>query len=187
MCPLSNLLPILLTLSAQAHRPIGWLPRIARHDHALLRLPRGGSTEERPVSELSLDERVHAAMRRLGLDAIEGNDGSSLETSASSSQQMNCEGGVCTLPADDHSDASSTAPSTEEAPVDIESIASDIAAEFDVPNDIVMAAIYSSFSGEGDDHSIAQQLARNIVQAEVDALSAVSEDCDEVCSQQAIY
>ncbi|KAL7484965.1 hypothetical protein ACHAW6_010564 [Cyclotella cf. meneghiniana] len=179
MCSLSSLLPILLTLSAKAHRPIGWLPRSVRHD-ALLPFPRGGSTEERPVSELSLDERVNAAMRRLGLDAIEGDDRSSLETSASNSQQNNCEGGVCALPVEEHSDPSSMAPSTEDTPLDIESIASEIAAEFDVPSDIVMAAIYSSFSGEGDDRIIDQQLARKIVQAEVDAISAVSEDCDEV-------
>ncbi|KAL3785263.1 hypothetical protein HJC23_002718 [Cyclotella cryptica] len=179
MSPLSSLLPIVLMLSAQAHRPIGWLPRTARHD-ALLGFPRGGSTEERPISELSLDERVNAAMRRLGLDATEGDDGSSVESSAPSGQEMNCEDGLCTLPADVESDASSTAPSTEKEPLDIESIASSIAAEFDVPNDIVMAAIYSSFSGEGDDRTVDQDLARKIVQAEVDAISGVSEDCDEV-------
>jgi thiol-disulfide isomerase/thioredoxin len=180
---LKSLLPILFLLSSHAHRP-GWL---IKHHHAL-NIPRGGSSAPATTqeTELSLDDRVHAAMKRLGLDA-------DVTVESTKEEETNgdgpaCEGGVCTLPT--HSDSKSTdadAPTTEasaEEPQDIESISAAIASEFDVPRDIVMAAIYSSFSGEGENMRIDESLARNIVQAEVDAISGVAEDCEEVSPSQ---
>lgn len=120
-------------------------------------------------------------MKRLGLES---------EVDDTVQNQDNCEGGVCTLPfeTDVQTDATlDDAPETkdntvvEEETQDIAAIAKSIADEFAVPTDIVMAAIYSSFSGEGDDMKVDEELARNIVRAEVDAISGVAEDSDEVC------
>jgi hypothetical protein len=148
------------------------------------------SREEPPTSELSLDDRVNAAMKRLGLDADVS--GVSTESTISddkqenpSSSDMNCEGGVCTLPTEslaDETTSTTDASTAEEEVQDIESISANIAAEYDVPNDIVVAAIYSSFVGEGDARRIDEDVARQIVQAEVDAISGVPEDCEEVCT-----
>ena len=49
-----------------------------------------------------------------------------------------------------------------------------------VPQDIALAAIYSSFSGTDDNRRINEAAARSIVQAEVDAIENVAEDCLEV-------
>jgi hypothetical protein len=179
-----TILPILLTLT-QAHRLIGW----ARHN-AILKLPRGGSSAP-AEQELSLDDRVHAAMKRLGLDA-----GTTEEMQQEKTIDANCEGGMCTLPTDSLEDESvndeakdegiTEATITQNDEQDIESIASSIASEFDVPRDIVMAAIYSSFSGEGENMRIDEELARNILKAEVEAIQGVAEDCDEVSIKSAI-
>lgn len=162
------LLNILLLLSVEAH----WLP----HTQYAFKIPRGGSAAPETSEELSLDDRVHAAMRRLGL---EHPDESAIAENA------NCEGGVCTLT---ETESTPEAAPDHETNVqtdiddvqDIDLIAKTISDEYQVPKDIVMAAIYSSFSGEGEDMKVDEQLARNIVKAEVDAISAVSEDCDEV-------
>mmetsp|Transcript_26980 Transcript_26980/g.57808 ORF Transcript_26980/g.57808 Transcript_26980/m.57808 type:complete len:861 (+) Transcript_26980:33-2615(+) len=69
------------------------------------------------------------------------------------------------------------APTTQE---DIVAIAERISTEMSVPQDIVMAAIYSSFSGTGDNIQIDEEAARSIIKAEVDATASVPEDCAEV-------
>jgi hypothetical protein len=158
-----------LLLSAQAH----WLP----HRQYAFKIPRRGSAAPAAESEeLSLDDRVHAAMRRLGLEPP---DESAIPENA------NSEGGVCTLTETESTPEAAPDHETDKQMdvddvQDIELIAKTISDEYQVPKDIVMAAIYSSFSGEGEDMKVDEQLARNIVKAEVDAISAVSEDCDEV-------
>ena len=191
------LILIILPITLQATHT-GWFPNKAHSHHALLKLPRGGSSaapataDTTPISEMSLDDRVQAAMRRLGLDNSvdddivddnfqEGDNGIIEST-------LDCEGGVCALPtaAEDTiesssiSEASESISKQEESSQDMVAIATSIASEYDVPRDIVMAAIYSSFSGEGENMRIDEELARSIVKAEVEAISGVSEDCDEV-------
>jgi len=63
---------------------------------------------------------------------------------------------------------------------DIYATAELISTEMSVPQDIALAAIYSSFSGTGDDRQIDEEAARYIVQSEVDAMTGVAEDCPEV-------
>ena len=212
MTPRKTVLPLLLTLPAAAH----WFgPHTTR-----VFIPRGGSSSP-PATELSLDDRVQAAMKRLGLDV-------EVETE--------CEGGVCTLPsekdagvdvnesiissssvekstsmstateedsssttttaaaaveesttlaatttAEEESTASESTAAVEEPPQDIEATAARIANQFPtVPKDIILAAIYSSLSGEGPTLSINESSATAIVNAELEAISKISEDCPEV-------
>ena len=187
-----DLFLIILPFTVQAIHT-GWFPNKAHH--ALLKFARGGSStaaDTAPTSELSLDDRVQAAMRRLGLDNnVDGDviyENSQKEDNGIIERTLDCEGGVCLAPtttADTvESSSSLEAPgstSTQEEPSqNMVSIATSIASEYDVPRDIVMAAIYSSVSGEGENMRIDEELARSIVKAEVEAIRGVSEDCDEV-------
>ncbi len=137
--------------------------------------------------EESLDDRVFAAMRRLGL----GGDDNNVATESSNHDKinvgsgMNCEGGVCTIDEEPPVGGSTSStdvdetiqPSTQE---ELYSIAERISTEMSVPRDIVLAAIYSSFSGTDDNRQLNEAAARSIIQAEIDAISGVSEDCAEV-------
>jgi len=183
----------------------------------LVLFPRGGDgdslvAEEAPpiasataddTQEQSLDDRVNAAMRRLGLGDDDSTSATESNTVSESSppppppvseSDTNCEGGVCTL--EQPNDTASTtdtadnvsdevvaeevaAPTT--AQEDIYQIAERISTDMSVPQDIAMAALYSSFSGTGDeDRQIDEEAARSIVQSEVDAMANVPEDCPEV-------
>ncbi|KAL7541281.1 hypothetical protein ACHAXR_010771 [Thalassiosira sp. AJA248-18] len=201
------------------HRP-GWRStHIRQSNTALVLFPRGGDDGDSAVvaeeeaatataasntnNEQSLDDRVYAAMNRLGLggdDESTTNESSpspaTAEATVEQSDDMNCEGGVCTIEdqpnesaipaADDDSaidmtattEAEPTPPTTQE---DILKVAERMASEMSVPQDIALAAIYSSFSETEDGyHKINEEAARSIVQFEVDAIAGVPEDCDEV-------
>eukprot|EP00578_Thalassiosira_sp_NH16_P024238 CAMPEP_0181102566 /NCGR_PEP_ID=MMETSP1071-20121207/14389_1 /TAXON_ID=35127 /ORGANISM="Thalassiosira sp., Strain NH16" /LENGTH=807 /DNA_ID=CAMNT_0023185559 /DNA_START=52 /DNA_END=2475 /DNA_ORIENTATION=- len=186
----------------------GWRRRsTARQSNtALILFPRGGddvldsavaeeATSSSATEDQSLDDRVNAAMRRLGLG---GDDATTESSSVSESSPpppppppveesgMNCEGGVCTL---DKTEAASTANTSvsdaaEESGLFTEenmyATADRISTEMNVPKDIVLAAIYSSFSGTDDNRQINAAAARSIVQSEVDAIANVPEECAEV-------
>lgn len=153
--------------------------------------------------EQSLDDRVNEAMRRLGLGDDDSTSATESNTVSESSppppppvaeSDTNCEGGVCTLEQPD--DTASTTDAAENvadevvaeevsapttAQEDIYQIAERISTDMSVPQDIAMAALYSSFSGTGDeDRQIDEEAARSIVQSEVDAMARVPEDCPEV-------
>ena len=188
-------------LFAAGKHPVGWGTRTHTSTQqyrqsrtALVLFPRGGDVESAVVSEKedvaaqdvstleeeSLDDRVSAAMKRLGLEVEEELIGE--DTTTASDNAGNCEGGVCVMP-----DAATTpATNTEEAATqateeavtqeDIDKLAETISTEMTVPKDIVLAAIYSSFNND----QINEEAARSIVEAEVSAISNVAEDCDEV-------
>ena len=173
----------------------------------------------------SLDDRVQAAMRRLGLhdDSIP-DDAADESQEASGESTMNCEDGVCTLEptpvaeekemedvkeheievansneiedaVEDEIEVVATETEIEVASEnkmedeneiaeiddqDIYSVAERISKDMSVPNDLAMAAISASLSGTGDERRIEETAARAIVQAELDAIANVPEDCDEV-------
>lgn len=151
---------------------------------ALVLFPRGGDVDSAVVTEdenvatqdvsaideESLDDRVSAAMKRLGLE-VEEEEGLNTEASDDAS---NCEGGVCTIP--ENTNASTE---TDDQPVtqqDIDKIADTISTEMNVPKDIVLAAIYSTFHND----QVNEEAARSMVQAEVSAIANVAEDSPEV-------
>jgi len=186
-----------------------------RRKSALILFPRGGdddddvsveSTTATQDEELSLDDRVHAAMRRLGLgvdDEVEepvseesAHDVSNTSPpppppppSTDEESDINCVDGVCTIPEEEsvtsevvkEEDVTETAapltPPTEE---EIYSIAEEIATEMSVPKDISLAALYSSFATIDGVTQIDKNSAKSIVQNEIDAISNISEDSEEV-------
>lgn len=123
--------------------------------------------------EKSLDEKVREAMKKYGLDPdveIPADDGDDNEEDDVASTEMNCEGGVCEIP-------SEQAPQTEE---DINDMTDRIATELDVDRQIVLAALGATATGESDHRRVDEALARELIVAERDAISGVTEDCDEV-------
>jgi thioredoxin 1 len=169
----------------------------------LARYPRGGdgqvididqdvappSAAATAQEEESLDDRVFAAMRRLGLggedtmvapESIKHHEDTANDVSPPPVEPagMDCEGGVCTIHENPASNSKEIIqPSTQE---EIYAIAERIATEMLVPRDIVLAAIYSSFSGNDNNRQLNEAAARSIIQAEIDAITGVSENCAEV-------
>ena len=171
---------------------------------ALVLFPRGGDVESGAVvaeeedvvtpqtqdvsslEEESLDDRVSAAMKRLGLEVEE--ELTAEDSNPASDTTENCEGGVCAMPDADATQAINTESTddtvtqqdiaTEEAITqeDIDKIAETISTQMNVPKDIVLAAIYSTFNND----QINEEAARAIVEAEVSAIANVAEDCEEV-------
>ncbi len=169
---------------------------------ALIQFPRGGDVESavaeegavaatQDVSSLdeeSLDDRVSAAMKRLGLEVEE--ELTAEDSTPASNNAANCEGGVCAMPKADAAPAAITESTDDTATQqqdiaaeeqgvtqqDIDKIAETISTEMSVPKDIVLAAIYSTF----DNDQINEEAARSIVEAEVAAIANVAEDCEEV-------
>jgi thiol-disulfide isomerase/thioredoxin len=179
----------------------------SRYNTALVLFPRGGDGVDSAVvdedtastsaasaaqEEESLDDRVFAAMRRLGLagDDIMATESGKPDIDVDDvpppleeeTPGMNCEGGVCTIDEPLSSSISIAAeetsqPSTQE---ELYAIAERISTELAVPRDIVLAAIYSSFSGTDDNRQLNETAARSIIHAEIDAIAGVPEDCAEV-------
>ena len=153
---------------------------IAASTSTFSRVPRGGadSTVAEDATgtsagvdgeEKSLDEKVREAMKKYGLNPDVDYD----DEDDVGSTEMNCEGGVCEIPS-----SKEEAPQTEE---DINEMADRIADELDVDRQIVMAALGATATGEGDYRRVDETLARGLIVAERDAISGVTEDCDEVC------
>ncbi len=184
-------------LFAAGKHPAGWGTRtntsIQQHRQsrtALILFPRGGDADSAVVAEEedvatqdvsapeeeSLDDRVSAAMKRLGLEVEEEELITEASTTASDDAN-NCEGGVCAMP-DADATATTNTDSAEEAVTqqDIDKIAETISTEMDVPKDIALAAIYSTFNNG----QINEEAARTIVHAEVSAIANVAEDSAEV-------
>jgi len=227
-------------------RPRQWRRRqsiLEPNTHIAAFVPRGGDIatettlvhsagEEEPATTTpSLDDRVHAAMRRLGLgtdndddDDDDGDDATDPTTAASAADEAatnngsdvndgrNCDGGVCTI--DDpvssstvdrdtveashennnneeeietqsfHDENDETNPEESHDDRDIYAVAEQISKDMNVPPDIAMAAISASLvvggEGQGQERRIDEAAARAIVKAEVDAMSNVSQECDEV-------
>ena len=123
--------------------------------------------------EKSLDEKVREAMKKYGLNPdveVPADDDDDNEEDDVASTEMNCEGGVCEIP-------SEQAIQTEE---DINDMTDRIATELDVDRQIVLAALGATSTGEGDHRRVDEALARELIVAERDAISGVTEDCDEV-------
>ena len=149
-------------------------------------LPRGGdAASTAATTEQSLDDRVDAAMRRLGLaDEEEMPAPESPDVPDGVPDGVTCEDGVCTVDEQDststHDDSEATAVSTQE---EMFETADRLSADMNVPKDLALAAIYSSFATDSEGNmQINENGARDILQAELDAIAGVSED-SEPCKQ----
>ena len=150
----------------------------------------------------SLEDRVHAAMKKLGL-SFDGN-GNISDTSVGTDTSVGaaeCKDGNSNLPTSsspDKSDKSSWTNLGEDGKPkeDIRTIAKRIADEMKVDESIVLAAIGATLnsdgevakSGEngaqdGEDDSLLrvnENAAKDMIQYEVDAINRVMGDCEEV-------
>mmetsp|Transcript_18129 Transcript_18129/g.37028 ORF Transcript_18129/g.37028 Transcript_18129/m.37028 type:complete len:268 (-) Transcript_18129:1300-2103(-) len=83
-----------------------------------------------------------------------------------------------------HDENDETNPEESHDDRDIYAVAEQISKDMNVPPDIAMAAISASLvvggEGQGQERRIDEAAARAIVKAEVDAMSNVSQECDEV-------
>ena len=128
--------------------------------------------------EESLEDKVHAAMRRLGLSPPTDTQ----ETSSSSEAQVECKDGVCELPST--STSSTTAPSKPLE--DAHTMTQRLAKELSVDESIVHAALGATMTPESESEGLKEEerlnedAARIMIQNEMDAISRVMEDCDEV-------
>ncbi|KAG7350359.1 thioredoxin domain containing protein [Nitzschia inconspicua] len=126
--------------------------------------------------EQSLDEKVFAAMKKLGLapptDAIE--DGTASMTEAS----MECKDGVCTVP--ETSDAASTTTQPSAAMVDPTELSNRLSQEMDVDARLSMAALGATASIVDGERRYNEEAARKMIQQELDLISSIPEDSENV-------
>lgn len=126
---------------------------------------RGGESATKDVAataEPSLDDKVNAAMKKLGLSPAspeESDDGA-------------CKDGVCPMP-------SSPSPPTTE--LDPNELAAKIAEEMKVDSQLAMAAIgATSTFGEKNERTFNEKAARELIQQELDLIDSIPEDSQDV-------
>ena len=131
---------------------------------------RGGDAPPQETQELSLDEKVHAAMKKLGLTP----PGDEKDDCAA------CDGGVCPMP-DTPVVAKTNEPSSLQENPHV--LATRIAKEMKVDEALAMAAIGATSIMEGgtQQRRYDEAAAREMIQQELSWIEKVSDDCDEVC------
>jgi hypothetical protein len=125
---------------------------------------RGGDSA--PTEELSLDEKVHAAMKKLGLTPP-----------ADESKDDACEGGVCPVPDTPAASTTTEQPAPQE---DARVVAARIAKAMQVDEALAVAAIGATSSMEGGTQRYDEAAAQEMIQRELHFIDKVSDDCDEV-------
>ncbi len=141
--------------------------------------PTPSMEESSTQEEDNLEDRVYAAMRKLGISV----DDESKNDSSDENGSVECKDGVCTIPS--VSSTSTTPPQKKpENQEDIQTMTKRIAKDMDVDESIVYAAIGATVTqiGEEDEHDVIynEDAAREMIQNEVDAIQRVMEDCEEV-------
>ena len=136
--------------------------------------------DEEEDEALSLEERVHAAMRKLGLSV---DDDEKNESTGETNGNLECKDGVCTIK--DEEGTKTTSPPKQRNSEDIHTVTKRIAKEMDVDESIAFAAIGATlYPAEDDDANensrINVDAAKEMIQYEVDAIQRVMEDCEEV-------
>jgi hypothetical protein len=129
---------------------------------------RGGETADATavVEEESLEDRVHAAMKKLGLSSPEDIAKAAEGTDA-------CEDGVCEIK------PSVPSPDNTES---FQDMVVRLAKDMDVDSNIVQAAIGATMQvgTAPEEQRLDEQAARTMIQYEIEAIQKVMEDCEEV-------
>jgi hypothetical protein len=139
-------------------------------------MTRGGdSAPPQETQELSLDEKVHAAMKKLGLTppGDEGDDNA-----------VACEGGVCSMTETTSGVTSETKePSSSTLQENPHALAARIAKEMQVDEALAMAALGATSIMEGgtQQRRYDEAAAQKMIQQELSWIEKVTDDCDEVC------
>ena len=169
---------------ADAARPFAttaFVPKTRRNlsiNRSMLEL-RGGEdatatpeTETAPEEEKSLDEKVYAAMEKLGLSV------SAPTTDDDTTAEIECEDGVCAMPGQNEQ---SDEQESEQADVDPNELAERISKEMNVDSRLSMAAIgATSIIGNGNQRIFNESAAREMIQQELDLIEAMPADSEEV-------
>ena len=170
---------------------------------SLVDIPRGGSdapsvdapTKLEDTSSgdrvLTLDEKVHAAMRKLGLEPPVSEDIPSSDTPAPVeapaevesthdgsliTDSNNCADGVCELPGNSESNENST-----ESVTDPSTFAERIAQTMNVDLNMAWAALgATSVATENNKRLYNEKAARDMIQMELDMISQIQEDSEDV-------
>lgn len=155
--------------------------------------------QQQEEEEVSLEDRVHAAMRKLGLSVDNNHD----DDGENQKNNAECTDGVCAIPtsppplSSSSSETTTTTTTTTTAATspqqvdtsneDIHTVMKRIAKEMDVDESIVFAAINATLkptgeakTQENDNLRINENAARVMIQNEIDAIQRVMEDCEEV-------
>ena len=144
---------------------------------------------EEEEEEESLEDRVHAAMRKLGLTA--GNEGTipeeAVASTAPSSEPLSSTETAETTTETTTTTESSSSSNQNINKEDIPTVTKRIIKEMDVDESIVIAAIYATLKHDTnnnatDDERVDEDAARKMIQNELNAIQRVMEDCDEVRS-----
>lgn len=119
--------------------------------------------------EMSLDEKVQAAMKKLGIEQPDGDDG--------------CEGGVCSMPA--ATTATATAgDDVQENRITEETVAdhaAEIAKSMNVDESLAMAALgATAVKDNANNNSYSETAARAMIQQELDLMEKIPEDGEQV-------
>uniref|UniRef100_A0A7S4ARI3 Thioredoxin domain-containing protein n=1 Tax=Pseudo-nitzschia australis TaxID=44445 RepID=A0A7S4ARI3_9STRA len=159
---------------ADAARPFAtsaFVPKTRRNlpsmNHRSMLELRGGEdatinaeTETSPDGEKTLDEKVYAAMEKLGLSA------------PSTGDDMECKDGVCAIPEQEQQ---------SKPEVDPTEMADLIAKEMNVDSHLAMAAIAAtSIIGDGDKRTFDESAARAMIQQELELIETIPEDSENV-------
>lgn len=129
--------------------------------------------------EPSLDEKVYAAMKKLGLSPPPGEEGEeNIDVSGE------CKDGVCPMPGQEESSASSTEAPTKSASSssqDPHVMADAIAKDMEVDSRLAMAAIgATSTLGDNNQRIYHEQAARDMIQYELDLIEQIPRDAPNV-------
>lgn len=164
------------TASSCRSRTTSWgLPhRFTHHSpSSVWSLPRGGAstpTSQEETEELSLDDKVKAAMKKLGLSPpdLEGED-----------DDENCKDGVCVAP---NVSSSTTEPVSSEPPQDPHALAAQIAKDLHVDESLAWAALGATMQegAETTQRRYDEVAARDMIQQELVFIEKVSEEAQEV-------
>lgn len=132
--------------------------------------PSSSSTVDSGADEPSLDEKVYAAMQKLGMSPPTNED----------IDEGECKDGVCSM-ADQDSQDPSTASAMTQSSQDPHVIADSIAQDMNVDSRLAMAAIgATSTFGEENQRIYNDQAARDMIQYELDLIESIPSDSPNV-------
>eukprot|EP00535_Pseudo-nitzschia_heimii_P010534 CAMPEP_0197174104 /NCGR_PEP_ID=MMETSP1423-20130617/773_1 /TAXON_ID=476441 /ORGANISM="Pseudo-nitzschia heimii, Strain UNC1101" /LENGTH=796 /DNA_ID=CAMNT_0042623001 /DNA_START=115 /DNA_END=2505 /DNA_ORIENTATION=+ len=149
--------------------------------HSVLQM-RGGEdatvtaeSEAASGQEKSLDEKVSAAMEKLGLTAPSVDDDNA-------APELDCKDGVCVIPGEKNltNDQQTTTNSENSGADDPIEIADRLAKEMGVDFHMAIAAIGVTSTGEGDQRTFDESAARAMLQQELDFIETIPEDSESV-------
>ena len=130
-------------------------------------------SEAAQEQEKSLDEKVYAAMEKLGLSPP------SVDNDDDAGPELDCKDGVCVIPGEKNSpnDTKTTTNSESDDPVEM---ADRLSKEMGVDSYMAMAAIGATSTEDGDERTFNESAARAMLQQELDLIANIPEDSESV-------